>query len=65
MPRIRGARLRILVTEVMKVDPRKRHNPNFKENKYTEETDIQTLNARKAREYVPSLNKINKNNNPM
>lgn len=46
------------------MDPRKRHNPNFKENKFTQETDITTLNARKANDYAASLNKISKNTNP-
>lgn len=47
------------------MDPRKRHNPNYKENKFIPETDIGMLNARKARQFPSSLNRVPKQNNPV
>lgn len=37
----------------------------IRENQFHGEKDINTLKAGKAGDYVPSLNKINKENNPM
>jgi len=36
---------------------------NFKTNKFYED-DLDTLKAKKAKDYVPSLNNIPKENNP-
>lgn len=36
----------------------------IRENKFHDEKDVFTLKAEKAGDYVPSLNKINKENNP-
>ncbi|WP_438448325.1 hypothetical protein [Gorillibacterium sp. sgz5001074] len=37
----------------------------IRENKFHDEKGVNTLKAEKAGDYVPSLNKINKQNNPM
>lgn len=42
----------------------KERNRIVKENKFHEGKEDYTLNADKAADYVPSLNKVSKQNNP-